>query len=80
MAADTFVDGRWPVLRETFGGSVVSDLAGFVGLDIQIACAIALKPFMQLVCRWYQSCPSTLLRDYSLNHWSRYEKSWRWRW
>lgn len=36
-----FVDDRWPALRETFGWSVVSDVAGLAALEIEVAGAIA---------------------------------------
>jgi sugar O-acyltransferase (sialic acid O-acetyltransferase NeuD family) len=36
-----FADDRWPTLRETFGWPVVSDVAGFVALEIHVAGAIA---------------------------------------
>ncbi|WP_339461941.1 acetyltransferase [Pseudomonas sp. EA_105y_Pfl2_R69] len=36
-----FADDRWPVLRETFGWPVVSDVAELAALEVQVAGAIA---------------------------------------
>ena|SRR3990167_4187069 len=36
-----FVDDRWPELGESFGWPVVTDVAGLVALEIQVAGAIA---------------------------------------
>lgn len=36
-----FVDDRWPVLRETFGWPVVSDVTGLAALEITVAGAFA---------------------------------------